>query len=349
MSSEEVDHCVEDPMVPGQVFVCLSVVHPELSVAERRAMFLARRFVGNFMSKEVKAVSAQASSFIVGRFGDRLEAFKAQLAEEIAAGEAPAEHRVALEWLRGKLARMLPSEEDILAASTRTVSCEERDISDAYVMWHAQQADELEREAAREIGALGKVTVAGVKVRGSYGTEEAARKRAAFLQSNVEPAADVFVGEVGKWLPLTPNVESVEDQQYAQRELNLMVGQMRERQIAAEQFQKQRREASKKQATAVGASTRMERARANARLARERRARERALLAGGGAAASGGGAAGIGGGAAAVAVPKVEEPLQVAKYCPEDIEEVEDEGPPAVEMDSLLKANENARGGEQEE
>jgi len=47
-------------------------------------------------------------------------------------------------------------------------------------------------------------TVRGVKVRGVYATEEAARNAAAKFKKT-DKYFDVFVGEVGKWLPWDPN------------------------------------------------------------------------------------------------------------------------------------------------
>lgn len=61
--------------------------------------------------------------------------------------------------------------------------------------------------------------VRGLKIRGCYPTREQADARAKHLQE-IDPDYNVFVGEVGKWLPWDPDVNSVEDQQFQEKELN---------------------------------------------------------------------------------------------------------------------------------
>ena len=61
-------------------------------------------------------------------------------------------------------------------------------------------------------------SVRGLKIRGVYPTRERANERAKEL-SEIDPDFDVFVGEVGKWLPWDPDPNSVEDQQYQQETL----------------------------------------------------------------------------------------------------------------------------------
>jgi DNA repair exonuclease SbcCD ATPase subunit len=65
-------------------------------------------------------------------------------------------------------------------------------------------------------------TRGGVKLRGSYATLEEAQKRAQYLQK-VDPGFDIYISEVGKWLPCHPNPNDIEDQEYADRELNQLM------------------------------------------------------------------------------------------------------------------------------
>lgn len=62
-------------------------------------------------------------------------------------------------------------------------------------------------------------TLRGLKVRGVYSTYDEAKARAADLQS-LDPDFDVFVGEIGKWLPWDPDPNSVKDQEYQEEKLN---------------------------------------------------------------------------------------------------------------------------------
>lgn len=70
-------------------------------------------------------------------------------------------------------------------------------------------------------------SVRGLKIRGVFSTKKEADDRATYLQS-VDPDFDVFVGEIGKWLPWDPDPndeDKVKDQQYQEQQLNdLMKG-----------------------------------------------------------------------------------------------------------------------------
>ena len=61
--------------------------------------------------------------------------------------------------------------------------------------------------------------VKGVKIRGTYRTSEDAERRAKQLQEE-DPNFHVFVGEVGKWLPVDPDVNLIEKNIYYEEQLN---------------------------------------------------------------------------------------------------------------------------------
>jgi len=65
--------------------------------------------------------------------------------------------------------------------------------------------------------------ISGLKVRGVFNTHEDAKKHAQKLRMK-DPNFGVFVGEVGKWLPLHPDPEQVEEEIYQEKELNSLIG-----------------------------------------------------------------------------------------------------------------------------
>lgn len=69
-----------------------------------------------------------------------------------------------------------------------------------------------------------QTTLTGIKVRGVYDDYDTACKKAKELQE-MDPAFNVFVGEVGKWLPFDPDPDSkyVKSSEYANDELNEMM------------------------------------------------------------------------------------------------------------------------------
>lgn len=83
-------------------------------------------------------------------------------------------------------------------------------------------------------------SVRGLKIRGVYATKEEADKRADELQK-IDPDFDVFVGEVGKWLPWDPEPNSVEDQVYQEKELNDLMKGYKDNLDKAKKMQQQRK------------------------------------------------------------------------------------------------------------
>lgn len=65
-------------------------------------------------------------------------------------------------------------------------------------------------------------SVRGVKIRGTYETEREAKVRSEVLRRRY-PNDNVFVGEVGYWLPWDPNPLDVKDLEYQETELNLLM------------------------------------------------------------------------------------------------------------------------------
>ena len=66
-------------------------------------------------------------------------------------------------------------------------------------------------------------SVRGVKIRGTYETEREAKVRAEVLRRRY-PNDNVFVGEVGKyWLPWDPNPLDVQNLEYQETELNMLM------------------------------------------------------------------------------------------------------------------------------
>jgi hypothetical protein len=72
-----------------------------------------------------------------------------------------------------------------------------------------------------------KTTVRGIKVRGVYSTQKEAEVRCKVLQ-RLYKRDNVFLGQVGYWLPWDPNPERVENTEYLEPELNKLMKQYKE-------------------------------------------------------------------------------------------------------------------------
>lgn len=84
------------------------------------------------------------------------------------------------------------------------------------------------------------ITISTMKVRGCYDTVDEAKKRADFLR-NIDPNINVYVGEVGKWLPFDDDPEKAKDHDYQNKRLNEMMKGYAENQEKAKEFHEQRK------------------------------------------------------------------------------------------------------------
>lgn len=84
-----------------------------------------------------------------------------------------------------------------------------------------------------------KSALRGLKVRGVFDTYEKACAKAKELREK-DQVFDVYVGEVGKWLPWD-NREQVEDENYAEKELNDLMRAHRENQSLSKKDVEERR------------------------------------------------------------------------------------------------------------
>lgn len=90
-----------------------------------------------------------------------------------------------------------------------------------------------------------QTNVRGVKVRGVYDNLRAANIRAKVLQK-IDRSFHVYVGQVGYWLPWDPTANNVEDQEYAEPELNKLVKEYKNNETKKDLFyEEQKREKQK--------------------------------------------------------------------------------------------------------
>jgi hypothetical protein len=87
-----------------------------------------------------------------------------------------------------------------------------------------------------------KTTLSGIKIRGVFSTYDSACEHAKKVQS-VDSNFNVFVGDMGKWLPFDPNPDSevVKDSEYANEQLNNMMKTYLENQEKAKVYHEHRK------------------------------------------------------------------------------------------------------------
>lgn len=85
-----------------------------------------------------------------------------------------------------------------------------------------------------------KFDVRSFKVRGSYSTYEEAVQRATELQE-IDKHFNIYVGEVGKWLPLVDDPEKAKEENYGDEELNRLMKTHYENRVKSKEVFEQRK------------------------------------------------------------------------------------------------------------
>jgi len=84
-------------------------------------------------------------------------------------------------------------------------------------------------------------TARGIKIRGVYSTIEEATKRCEQIRK-FDPNFNVFIGEVGKWLPWEDDIDKAEDAVYAEEKLNSLMKGYKDSQAKAKEYQELRKQ-----------------------------------------------------------------------------------------------------------
>jgi hypothetical protein len=80
----------------------------------------------------------------------------------------------------------------------------------------------------------------GFKFRGAFPTQEEANAHAKYLQDKIDPDFHIFVGSGFKWLPFNPDPESIETQEYYEKELNNLMKSVKEELASKKQHERER-------------------------------------------------------------------------------------------------------------
>ena len=81
----------------------------------------------------------------------------------------------------------------------------------------------------------------GIKIRGVYNTMEEAKKRCEQIRQ-FDKVFNVFVGDVGAWLPWDDDAESAEEAVYAEEKLNQIMKTCKDQQIKAKEYHEVRKQ-----------------------------------------------------------------------------------------------------------
>ena len=211
------DFLDEDVEVPGQRYILLSFLSPE-KVLERKDQYFFKKFLENY---EVEWKLKNLESFMV----DTVNHINNELDERIRELEKSDQFDQAAICRKNRL-----SVDDLMGNYNQFVQKNRNDvtstkIAEAFDTFMFANKTKLEEDFYAKNDF--QTSMRGLKVRGVYGNTKEAELKAKKLQTK-DKYHNIFIGEVGKWLPWDPQPHEVRDQEYAQDQLNTLMRKYKE-------------------------------------------------------------------------------------------------------------------------
>jgi len=224
------DFLDEDPEISSQKYVLLSFISPE-NVLQSKDKFFFQKFMTDY---EIQYKTKSLEEFL----GNSILGINRKIDEAIdglVIAGVPAEKIDELRSTRVPVEPFLEQYQAYLRKYKKEVT--RVSIEEAYKDFIFRRGQEIEDEfhAANDF----KTTVRGLKVRGVYPSTKEAEMRAKKLIRS-DSVHNILVGEVGKWLPWDPSPNAIQEQEYAEDQLNNLMKSYKKNEENVEQFYRDR-------------------------------------------------------------------------------------------------------------
>lgn len=205
-----VDILEEDKAIAGQKYVCVSFVSPD-KILKQKEHFFFESFLKHYEFSVAMKKFQQFLNFISYKYSLNFDKINSDYEE------------------------FIKSEKQSLI---------DTNINDEYKNFLDVREEELEKEFSQQYNF--QTSVRGLKVRGSFPTQEEAELRCRMLREQ-DPNHDIFVGPVGVWMPWEPEAYKTGRVEYLEKELNdLMQEKMKNEAKAKEEFDARVKESKQK-------------------------------------------------------------------------------------------------------
>jgi hypothetical protein len=209
-NSKYVDLLEEDKPIAGQKFVCMSFCSPEKILKQKEILFF-EEFLKNWEFNKSMEKFLQFINFISYKYN------------------------LSFEDLNKDFKDFVDEEKNNLAKSN---------LADDYKTYLDNNEEELQKKF--DIENNFQTSTRGLKIRGSYPTQEEAELRCKMLRE-IDPNHDILVGPVGMWMPWDPEAYKTGRVEYMEEELNqLMHEKQKNESNAKTEFEKRVKETKQK-------------------------------------------------------------------------------------------------------
>lgn len=205
-----VDVLDEDKPIAGQSYCCVSFLSPE-TILRNRELFMFSKFLNKWDTRKSLEKYSQFLHFISYKYGIDFEKLNADMND------------------------FCKEEGKKLFVST---------LEDEFKTYLDNNEEKLEKEFNEENNF--QTSVRGLKVRGSFNSQHEAELRCKSLRE-IDPNHDVYVGQVGIWMPFHPEAYKTGRVEYLEEELNQLMHEKTKNETSAKvEFDKRIREAKEK-------------------------------------------------------------------------------------------------------
>jgi hypothetical protein len=218
-----------DEEIRGQKYVCLSFLTPNRGILRNKDLFFFSKFMTFY---EMDHKIAATESFLMKNFNNmqntlsdvEMDLRNAQFDDVSGAQTTLLALSEKLTKLRGEVSRKTAADLDE-HVKTNLSDYRESTIIESYEKYMIKNRQRLEDEFHKQQNF--QTTMHGLKVRGVYSNQEQANARAKSLNKK-DPYFNVYVADVGEWLPWDPDPDDVKDQEYQSDDLNKLMKSYRE-------------------------------------------------------------------------------------------------------------------------
>ena len=205
-----IDLLDEDRTISGQKYVCLSFISPENHI-KKKELFFFEKYLKNFEFRKTFDKYTQFLNYLAYKYNLDFNSLTKDMEEFVE------EER-----------------ENLFVTS----------LEDDYKSFIDAKEEELQKEYSVQHNF--QTNTRGIKVRGVFGSQEEAELKCKMLRED-DPNHDVYVGQVGIWLPFHPEAYKTGRVEYLEKDLNELMSQKKKNdEISKEQFNERVKESKRK-------------------------------------------------------------------------------------------------------
>jgi len=233
-----------DEVIPGQEYCLVSFISPE-NVLKNKDVFFFQQFINQFEVNFKTNLLEQFLANNVNSINNTLETHAIEFDKLDLSGVA--------QTCRNAKLHINDTINSLQEFSNKNLSELSYDkMKDKYDTFMYTNSKRLENDFYIQNDFT--PTVRGLKIRGSYSSQEEASHFAKKLQKK-DPYFNIYSVKVGQWLPWDPQSSEVKDQVYQEEELNTLMKKYRENEDAREEFHRETRNRNRNTENTAGSSS----------------------------------------------------------------------------------------------